>query len=182
MPLYGIYREHHVFLSWCFIGADTENRGGTPYHPEKLSDNVSFQNKLVEVDNAKIKLQIWDTAGQERFRSVTSAYYRDADALLLVYDISNRNSFTNIRNWLAQVKEFAKDSVLITLIGNKMDLHQQRKVKYDEGKKLAEDYNIAFIETSAKTGQNVHEAFQEMARYETSSMEISLACNFRGST
>lgn len=125
---------------------------------------IDYRNKLLEIDNVKIKLQIWDTAGQERFRSVTSSYYRDADALLLVYDIANRSSFEHIRDWLAQIKEHAKESVLITLVGNKMDLHNARRVKYEEGRDLAEAYNIAFIETSAKTGQNVQEAFQEISR------------------
>uniref|UniRef100_A0A914RWQ5 Uncharacterized protein n=1 Tax=Parascaris equorum TaxID=6256 RepID=A0A914RWQ5_PAREQ len=153
---------------------------------------IDYRNKLLEVDNAKVKLQIWDTAGQERFRSVTSAYYRDADALLLVYDISNRGSFANIRvilhfrtsrqksteistsistnlflyerNRLLLSIEVVAFRILITLVGNKMDLYHDRKVKYEEGKKLAEAYNIAFIETSAKTGQNVQETFQEIAR------------------
>ncbi|KAM3727390.1 Ras-related protein [Dirofilaria immitis] len=125
---------------------------------------IDYRNKLVEVDNAKVKLQIWDTAGQERFLAITTTYYRDADALLLVYDLTNRQSFINIRNWLTRIKENAKETVLITLIGNKMDLQSSRKVKYEEGKQLAEAYNIAFIETSAKSGENVKETFQEIAR------------------
>uniref|UniRef100_A0A0M3IAM4 Ras-related protein Rab-8A n=1 Tax=Ascaris lumbricoides TaxID=6252 RepID=A0A0M3IAM4_ASCLU len=128
----------------------------------RFKDGAFLNNNFIST--VGIDYRIWDTAGQERFRSVTSAYYRDADALLLVYDISNRASFANTRNWLAQIKEHAKETVLITLVGNKMDLYHDRKVKYEEGKKLAEAYNIAFIETSAKTGQNVQEAFQEIAR------------------
>ncbi|CAD5215700.1 unnamed protein product [Bursaphelenchus okinawaensis] len=125
---------------------------------------IDYRNKLVEVDKYKVKLQIWDTAGQERFRSITSSYYRDADALLLVYDITNRGSFDNIRNWLTQVKEFAKETVQMTLVGNKVDLSSQRKVKYDEAKQLAKAYNIPYVETSAKTGQNVKETFDSLAR------------------
>uniref|UniRef100_A0A914DFX8 Uncharacterized protein n=1 Tax=Acrobeloides nanus TaxID=290746 RepID=A0A914DFX8_9BILA len=125
---------------------------------------IDYRNKLVDVDKYKVKLQIWDTAGQERFRSITSSYYRDADALLLVYDVSNRSSFENIRNWLSQVKEFAKESVQMTLIGNKIDLSSQRKVKIEEAKQLAMAYNISYMETSAKTGQNVQEAFHALAK------------------
>ncbi|CAJ0564766.1 unnamed protein product, partial [Mesorhabditis spiculigera] len=125
---------------------------------------IDYRNKLVNVDQSKVKLQIWDTAGQERFRSVTSAYYRDADALLLVYDVTSRQSFDNIRSWLAQIKEYAKETVEVTIVGNKSDLGGQRKVKIEEGRKLAASYNIPYIETSAKTGHNVELAFNELAR------------------
>ncbi|TMS37150.1 hypothetical protein L596_004144 [Steinernema carpocapsae] len=125
---------------------------------------IDYRNKLVEIDKTKVKLQIWDTAGQERFRSITSSYYRDADALLLVYDVTNRGSFENIRNWLAQIQEYAKEDVQITLIGNKVDLASQRKVTSDEGKQLAAAYNIPFVETSAKTGQRVQETFYELTK------------------
>uniref|UniRef100_A0A7E4VYX0 Ras-related protein Rab-8A n=1 Tax=Panagrellus redivivus TaxID=6233 RepID=A0A7E4VYX0_PANRE len=125
---------------------------------------IDYRNKLVEVEKYKVKLQIWDTAGQERFRSITSSYYRDADALLLVFDVTSRPSFENIRNWLGQVKEYAKDQVQITLVGNKIDLNSTRKVKAEEARKLAAAYNIPYLETSAKTGHNVHEAFQDLAR------------------
>ncbi|GMT05863.1 hypothetical protein PENTCL1PPCAC_28037 [Pristionchus entomophagus] len=98
---------------------------------------IDYRNKIIPVDGKQVKLQIFDTAGQERFRSVTSAYYRDADALLLVYDIANRLSFENIRNWLGQIKDFAKDNVMVTLIGNKCDLAAQRKVTVKEAQELA---------------------------------------------
>ncbi|KAL3990516.1 Ras family protein [Acanthocheilonema viteae] len=125
---------------------------------------IDYRNKLIEVNNAKVKLQIWDTAGQERFLAITTTYYRDADALLLVYDLTNRQSFVNIRDWLTRIKENAKETVLVTLVGNKMDLESSREVKYEEGRRLAEAYNISFIETSAKSGQNVKETFQEIAK------------------
>lgn len=125
---------------------------------------IDYRNKIVELDKLKVKLQVWDTAGQERFRSLTASYYRDADALLLIYDVTNRASFENIRDWLAQVREHAKEEVELTLVGNKVDLGQQRKVKPEEGRQLAQAYNIPFMETSAKSGQNVPELFQALTR------------------
>uniref|UniRef100_A0A183BLX5 Ras-related protein Rab-26 n=1 Tax=Globodera pallida TaxID=36090 RepID=A0A183BLX5_GLOPA len=125
---------------------------------------IDFRNKLVDLDRCKVKLQIWDTAGQERFRSLTASYYRDADALLLVYDVTKRSSFDNIRDWLAQVKEYAKESVQLILVGNKTDLASERKVRPEEGRQLAQAYNIGFMETSAKSGHNVHEVFLELSR------------------
>ncbi|KAJ1359306.1 Ras- protein Rab-37 [Parelaphostrongylus tenuis] len=125
---------------------------------------IDYRNKVVDIDNKKIKLQIWDTAGQERFRSVTTAYYREADALLLVFDVSNRTSFENVRSWLSQVREYGKESVQVTLVGNKCDLGPVRTVKSDEARQLALSYNIPYIETSAKTGHNVSQAFSDIAR------------------
>ncbi|XP_073444072.1 ras-related protein Rab-37 isoform X6 [Dendrobates tinctorius] len=106
---------------------------------------IGFTNKMVTVDGMNVKLQIWDTAGQERFRSVTHAYYRDAQALLLLYDITSKTSFDNIRAWLTEVHEFAHKDVVIMLLGNK-------------------EYGIPFMETSAKTGVNVELAFMAVAK------------------
>ena len=84
-----------------------------------------LQNKIVTVDDTKVKLQIWDTAGQERFRSVTHAYYRDAHALLLLYDVTNKTSFDNIRAWLGEIRDYAQEDVVIMLLGNnKQFVHQ----------------------------------------------------------
>ncbi|KAI1725656.1 ras family domain-containing protein [Ditylenchus destructor] len=125
---------------------------------------IDYRSKLLDIDKYRVKLQIYDTAGQERFRSITSSYYRDADALLLVFDVTNRTSFENTRDWLAQVREYAKETVQITLVGNKIDLTTQRKVKTDEAKQLAQTYNISYIETSAKNGHNVQDAFSDLAK------------------
>ncbi|XP_071516450.1 uncharacterized protein [Panulirus ornatus] len=125
---------------------------------------IDFRNKVVTVDGSKVKLQIWDTAGQERFRSVTHAYYRDAHALLLLYDVMNKNSYDNTRAWLAEVHEYAQDDVVIMLIGNKCDVNGERVVRREDGERLAREYNVVFMETSAKTGLNVDLAFMAIAR------------------
>ncbi|XP_036370243.1 ras-related protein Rab-37-like isoform X5 [Octopus sinensis] len=126
--------------------------------------DVSCKNKVVDIDGTKIKLQIWDTAGQERFRSVTNAYYRDAHALLLLYDVTNKTSFDNIRAWLTEINEYAQEDVVIMLLGNKADMSGDKIVRREDGERLARDHNVAFMETSAKTGMNVDLAFMAIAR------------------
>ncbi|XP_044152070.1 ras-related protein Rab-37 isoform X2 [Bufo gargarizans] len=125
---------------------------------------IDFRNKVVTVDGLKVKLQIWDTAGQERFRSVTHAYYRDAQALLLLYDITSKTSFDNVRAWLTEVHEYAHKDVVIMLLGNKCDITSGRVVRTEDGESLAKDYGIPFMETSAKTGVNVELAFTAIAK------------------
>ncbi|XP_072568301.1 ras-related protein Rab-37 isoform X1 [Paramormyrops kingsleyae] len=125
---------------------------------------IGFTNKVVTVDNLKVKLQIWDTAGQERFRSVTHAYYRDAQALLLLYDITSKSSFDNIRAWLTEIHEYAQKDVVIMLLGNKSDMVHERVIKQEEGQRLAREYGVPFMETSAKTGINVELAFLAVAK------------------
>lgn len=125
---------------------------------------IDFRNKVVDVDNLKVKLQIWDTAGQERFRSVTHAYYRDAQALLLLYDITSKPSFDNIRAWLTEIHEHAQKDVVIMLLGNKSDMAAERVVKTEDGEKLAKEYGVPFMETSAKTGVNVDLAFHAIGK------------------
>ncbi|XP_036816348.1 ras-related protein Rab-37 isoform X1 [Oncorhynchus mykiss] len=139
---------------------------------------ICFTNKVVTVDNMKVKLQMWDTAGQERFRSVTHAYYRDAHgktvlthayyrdahALLLLYDITSKSSFDNIRAWLTEIHEYAQRDVVIMLLGNKADMASERVIRRDEGEKLAREYSVPFMETSAKTGVNVDLAFIAVAK------------------
>ncbi|XP_011693098.1 PREDICTED: ras-related protein Rab-37 [Wasmannia auropunctata] len=125
---------------------------------------IGFTNKVVTVDDTPIKLQIWDTAGQERFRSVTHAYYRDAHALLLLYDVTNKTSYDNIRAWLSEIREHANEDVVIMLLGNKSDCGTERAVKREDGERLAQEYKVPFMETSAKTGLNVELAFLAVAR------------------
>ncbi|XP_062495871.1 ras-related protein Rab-37 isoform X3 [Pezoporus occidentalis] len=126
---------------------------------------IDFRNKVVSVDGVKVKLQqIWDTAGQERFRSVTHAYYRDAQALLLLYDITSKMSFDNIRAWLTEIHEYAQKDVVIMLLGNKADVSSERAVRTEDGASLAREYGVPFMETSAKTGMNVELAFLAIAK------------------
>uniref|UniRef100_A0A3P8WVX0 small monomeric GTPase n=1 Tax=Cynoglossus semilaevis TaxID=244447 RepID=A0A3P8WVX0_CYNSE len=110
---------------------------------------IDFRNKVMTIDAVKVKLQIWDTAGQERFRSVTHAYYRDAHALLLLYDVTNKASFDNIRAWLTEIHEYAQQNVVVMLLGNKV-----RQL----------EFGVPFMETSAKSGLNVELAFTAVAK------------------
>uniref|UniRef100_A0A8C2AY82 RAB26, member RAS oncogene family n=1 Tax=Cyprinus carpio TaxID=7962 RepID=A0A8C2AY82_CYPCA len=115
----------------------------------------------------ELEIHIWDTAGQERFRSVTHAYYRDAHALLLLYDVTNKASFDNIKAWLTEIHEFAQQNVVIMLLGNKADATHERVVKREEGEKLAKEFGVPFMETSAKSGLNVELAFTAVANIST---------------
>ena len=129
----------------------------------KETVGVEFGSKNFIMDEKDIvKAQIWDTAGQERYRSVTKAYYKRAKGALLVYDISRRNTFENIDNWLIDLRTNGDKDILIILIGNKCDLIDKREVSVEEAQTKAEQYNIAYMETSAKNGDNIIKAFSEL--------------------
>mmetsp|Transcript_5151 Transcript_5151/g.5903 ORF Transcript_5151/g.5903 Transcript_5151/m.5903 type:complete len:206 (-) Transcript_5151:41-658(-) len=125
---------------------------------------VDFKIRTLEVDGRTIKLQIWDTAGQERFKTITSSYYKGAHGIIVVYDMTDKESFKNIDNWMNEVEKHASDNVSRILVGNKCDLEESRQVTTDEGKELADQYNIRFMETSAKESANVEEAFTLMTK------------------
>ncbi|XP_075996752.1 ras-related protein Rab-8B [Genypterus blacodes] len=125
---------------------------------------IDFKIRTIELDGKRVKLQIWDTAGQERFRTITTAYYRGAMGIMLVYDIGNEKSFENIKNWIRNIEEHASSDVEKMVLGNKCDMTDRRQVSKDRGEKLAIDYGVKFLETSAKTSLNVEEAFYTMGR------------------
>ena len=125
---------------------------------------VDFKIKTFDIDEKKIKMQIWDTAGQERFKNITASYYRGGHGVLVVYDITDRESFTNLNSWLIEIEKNANKNVFKLLIGNKSDLEPQRQVQFDEGKAFAESNGMKFIETSAKTDQKVKEAFETLTK------------------
>ena len=121
---------------------------------------LDFQSKNITIHDQDVRLIIYDTAGQEKFRSLIPMYIREAQIILLVYDISDKDSFDAMPNWIKEVKEVLNKEVVFALIGNKMDLESQRKVSYEEGKKLAEKNNFVFQEVSAKTGKNFENLFE----------------------
>jgi len=124
---------------------------------------IDFKIKTIELDGKRIKLQIWDTAGQERFRTITTAYYRGAMGILLVYDVTDEQSFQNIRNWIRNIEQHAADNVDKILVGNKCDMISEKVVETTRGQALADEYSIKFFETSAKSNINVVESFTAIA-------------------
>lgn len=128
---------------------------------------IDFHVKNLEIEGKQVKLQIWDTAGQERFHNVTRTYFRGAAAVLLVYDICDRESFEWLIKWRDQVVEYTGDmsTVVLAIVGNKADRSAERQVSEEEGRLTAERLGVSlFFETSAKTGQNVTELFETVAK------------------
>eukprot|EP00128_Syssomonas_multiformis_P011223 Colp12_sorted_trinity150504_noHs@22903 len=126
---------------------------------------IDFKVRTIELDGKKIKLQIWDTAGQERFRTITTAYYRGAMGIMLVYDVTDERSFNNIRHWFSNISQHAMEGTDKMLLGNKCDMEEsKRAISTEQGKVLAAEIGMEFMETSAKTGFGVDEAFIQMAK------------------
>lgn len=124
---------------------------------------VDFKIRTIEVDHKIIKLQIWDTAGQERFRTITSSYYRGAHGIIVVYDVTDKESFNHVPEWLNEIEKYACENVNKLLFGNKSDLTAKRVVSTEQGKEFAESQGIEFLETSAKEATNVEQAFLTLA-------------------
>jgi Ras-related protein Rab-1A len=125
---------------------------------------VDFKVKTLVIDKKNVKMQIWDTAGQERFRTVVSSYFKGSHGIFIIYDITNRESFKNLENWLGEIEKNASDKVLKILIGNKCDLEQEREIQFEEGQAFANRNGMQFIETSAKNNTNINEAFEALAK------------------
>jgi len=134
---------------------------------------VDFRFRTVNIDMKTVKLQIWDTAGQERFRTITSAYYRGAHGIIMVYDVTNYESFEHVEEWLNEVNRHASESTLKLLVGNKADLQEDKKVPSEDAKNFADKLGISFLETSAKNATNVEAAFLTMAKQLIQAKEAS---------
>eukprot|EP01002_Notosolenus_urceolatus_P008550 NODE_3269_length_953_cov_17.487832_g2715_i0.p1 GENE.NODE_3269_length_953_cov_17.487832_g2715_i0~~NODE_3269_length_953_cov_17.487832_g2715_i0.p1 ORF type:complete len:210 (-),score=26.89 NODE_3269_length_953_cov_17.487832_g2715_i0:121-750(-) len=126
---------------------------------------IDFKIKIVEVDGKRVQVKVWDTAGQEKFKTITQAYYRGAQGIMLCFDVTSIESFHNVKTWLANITEFAGmgDSPAKILVGNKTDLVERRLVTAQQGRQLAEQNHMAYYETSAKAGSGVEEAFLALA-------------------
>ena len=127
----------------------------------KATVGVEFGAKNLQVNGRIYRIQIWDTAGQENFRSIARAYYKNSVCACIVYDITNRNSFNSIQSWIDDCTKQTPKTILYILIGNKNDLKDRREVQYEEGAEFAKKRNMIFLETSAKTGNNINSIFDK---------------------
>ncbi|XP_069477081.1 ras-related protein Rab-10-like isoform X1 [Ambystoma mexicanum] len=125
---------------------------------------IDFKVKTITIEETTMKLQIWDTAGQERFHTLSVSYFRGAQGFVLVYDITNADSFKNISTWMKDIHQKAGEEVEIILLGNKCDKEHKRVIEKEKGEKLAWEYGIPFLETSAKENLNIDNAFVLLAK------------------
>ena len=123
------------------------------------SIGVDFKTKQIELDDHSIKMQIWDTAGHEKFRTITTSYYKSAQAIIILYDITQKSSFDHIRNWITETDKFGKQGVLKVIVGNKLDLENNRKISKEDAENLALKYGLKLWEVSAKDNTNIEEMF-----------------------
>ncbi|XP_028842840.1 ras-related protein Rab-15-like isoform X1 [Denticeps clupeoides] len=146
----------------CLLSRFTDN----DFHPSHISTIgrrpfipwVDFKMKTLQIDGVKVRVQIWDTAGQERYQTITKQYYRRAQGIFFVYDVTNTQSFQHIAKWASDVEEFAPGNVQKVLIGNKCDEEHRRRVTTEQGSKLAESCGMDFFETSAFSRYNIDES------------------------
>lgn len=164
-----LYQFRLILIGDSTVGKSSllrQFKEGTYFQDISLTVGVDFHAKIVYVKGEPIKLQLWDTAGQDRFRAIVKAYYRNAVGGLLVFDITNRESFAHLNEWLEDAKKNAdrgREPVFV-LVGNKSDQDKHREVLKDEGLRYARENNMEYIETSARTGSHVEEAFQMVAQ------------------
>merc|ERR1719253_456154 len=125
---------------------------------------AAFLTQTLALDDATVKFEIWDTAGQERYRSLAPMYYRGAAAAIVVYDITNPDSFAGAKSWVKELQRRGDPNVVIALAGNKADLESRRKVPFEEANAYAEENGILHMETSAKNANNVKSLFVEIAK------------------
>ena len=125
---------------------------------------IDFRSKIIHVSDKDIKLKISDSAGQERFHVITRAMFKDANGIALIYDVTDKNSCSKIKYWIEQIKSnISEKDISLVLLGNKCDM-KEREVSQQQGKEMAQELNISYFETSAKTGKGINEAFEHLAK------------------
>ena len=135
------------------------------FFPEEYIATIGLDYRLKKIilkNGKEANIQIWDTAGTEKYKSITKSYYRGSNGIILVYSITDKKSFDDITNWIEQIREEIKDDIIIFLVGNKSDLNHNRVVSFEEGKKMANEFNVNFYESSAKTGEGIEKIFGDL--------------------
>ncbi|XP_072291472.1 EF-hand calcium-binding domain-containing protein 4B [Eucyclogobius newberryi] len=135
------------------------------FHPgTSATVGIDYSVKTITVDNSQIALQMWDTAGQERYRSITKQFFRKADGVIVMFDITDASSFTAVRHWLTSINEAAGEDIAVILLGNKTDKEDERQVQKNMGERIAKEFQMTFFECSACSGHNVMDSMVHMAR------------------
>ena len=135
---------------------------------------IDFETKNIEIDGTPIKLKIWDTAGQERFRNITNQYYKGADGIILVFDVTDQKSFEKIKEWMSQIKANTQaDQIGLVLLGNKCDI-EPRTISKNDGEELGKELGIEYYETSAMKGDGIAQAFEFLAKNILTKKKIDL--------
>ena len=135
---------------------------------------IDFKTKNIEIDGTPIKLKIWDTAGQERFRNITNQYYKGADGIILVFDVTDQKSFEKIKEWMSQIKANTQaDQIGLVLLGNKCDI-EPRTISKNDGEELGKELGIEYYETSAMLGDGIAQAFEFLAKNILTKKKIDL--------
>ena len=145
----------------CFLMKYTDK---TFIEEHMTTIGLDYRLKSLKLKSGKeLKLQIWDTAGQERFRTITKSYYKGSEGIILIYDVTKRESFENVKTWVSQIREEVCQKAVIYVVGNKIDMNETRVVTTEEGEKLSKELELPFKEASAKNGTNVDETFSDLA-------------------
>jgi len=171
--------NYHYLFKYIIIGDSSVGKSNIlmKFAHNKFSDEyqatigVEFGAKNIEIDSRVYRIQIWDTAGQENFRSITRSYYKNSVCALVVYDVTKKKSFENVQKWIQDVQAQSPKTILIFLVGNKIDLEEQRVISFDEGNNFAAQNGIRFTETSAKTGEGIEELFKMTVEHIVKNMD-----------
>jgi Ras-related protein Rab-1A len=171
-PLFGSLLDYDFLMKCVVIGDSGVGKSSLlrrfthdDYFGSYISTiGVDFEVKSLTVDDHKLKIQLWDTAGQERFRTITTSYYRGSHAIMIVFDVTNRDSFRSVPNWLAELRSYTSDNVQVMIVANKTDMDSSRMVSVSEIEALCARLQVQYFETSAKSSYNVHAAFAELGR------------------
>ena len=144
----------------CFLTRYADN---TFQEVHMSTIGIDYKLKNVKMEDGKIvKLQIWDTAGQDRFRSITKNYYKGANGIVVIFSVTDKRTFGNVKSWIHQIKAEVDEKVTIILVGNKIDDEENREVTKEEGEEAARNFGLDFFECSAKTGENINSTFNEL--------------------
>ncbi|XP_061359558.1 ras-related protein RHN1-like [Gastrolobium bilobum] len=137
---------------------------GQFFHNQEPTVGAAFFSQILSLSEATVKFDIWDTAGQERYHSLAPMYYRGAAAAIVVYDISSIDTFVRAQKWVQELQRHGSPKLVMALVANKSDLESKREVKAEEGEQFAQENGMFYMETSAKTAENINELFYEIAQ------------------